>query len=441
MPTLRSSAVAIVRKLRAAGHETHFAGGSVRDMLLGRKAKDYDIATAARPEQVERLFDRTVAVGKAFGVIRVRIGGHELEVATFRSEGAYKDGRRPSSVSFTDAQKDAQRRDFTVNGLFYDPISKKVHDFVGGQADLRGRRLRAIGDPAKRFQEDRLRLLRCIRLSCQLGFKIEARTWKGLCRLAPRIRSVSAERIRDELSKLLLSPDPAWGLKLLQRSGLMRQVLPEIEAMRGVSQPRAHHPEGDVFAHTLKVVSHLRRPGLRLAWAALLHDVGKPPTFEKAVVRGRVRIRFPEHARIGAEMARKILSRLRFSRDDTEAIVEMVANHMTFKDVKEMRLSTLKRFLARPLLSEELELHRADCLGCHGHLSNFHFLRRKKRELRQEEIRPPKLISGQDLIAAGLNPGPLFGQILTAVEEAQLEGKISTQEEALALAKQLAGIL
>ncbi len=432
--TSKNAAIEIVRTLRRHRHEALFAGGCVRDMLLGRRPSDFDVATSARPREVERLFDRTVAVGKAFGVIRVRLHGHEVEVATFRAEGAYLDGRRPSSVKFTTSREDAERRDFTINGLFYDPIRREVLDFTGGRRDLRRRVLRAIGDPSARFREDHLRLLRCVRFAAQLDFKIETRTWRAVVKMAPRIRGVSAERVRDELSKLLTAPHAAKGLRLLQRSGLMRVLLPEIEVMRGVAQPRQHHPEGDVFVHTLRVVGNLRKPDTALAWSALLHDVAKPPTFEKALVRGRVRIRFPEHARLGAEMAEKILRRLRFSNAEREAVVAMVANHMTFKDVKAMRLSTLKRLLARPTFESELKLHHADCSACHGKLGNVTFLKRRQREMPVAEIRPPRLISGRDLIEIGLKPGPEFGRILADVEEAQLEGKVTTRAQALEMA-------
>jgi poly(A) polymerase len=433
-----STALAIVRHLREVGHEAYFAGGCVRDMLLKKKPKDYDVATSARPEDVIKLFKKTVLVGKAFGVVRVRLNNHEIEVATFRTEGPYIDGRRPSSVTFTTAEQDALRRDFTINGLFYDPIKHDILDYIGGRADLKRRSIRAIGDPTKRFKEDHLRLLRCVRFTAQLGFKIEPKTWSALVKMSPKIRTVSAERIRDELNKLLAAPFAPLGLKLLSHSNLMRYILPEIEAMHGVAQPRAFHPEGDVFVHTLKVVGNLKKPTSSLVWAALLHDVGKPPTFEKSTVRGRRRIRFPEHARVGAEMVDKILQRLRFSNTDREAIVWMVANHMTFKDVKAMRLATLKRLLARPTFEEELALHRADCGASHGKLGNVSFLKKKQRELSIQEIKPPRLIMGGDLIKIGLKPGPLFGQILSSIEEAQLEGKISSKHEALALAKKLA---
>lgn len=454
MISARTSALRVVRALRARGHQALWAGGCVRDMLLGRVPQDYDVATSARPAEVEDLFEHTVAVGKAFGVIRVRIpalhpqpsalGTHHselstqnsIEVATFRTEGPYLDGRRPSSIGFTTPEGDARRRDFTINGLFYDPIARKVLDFVDGQRDLQRKRLRAIGDATERFREDHLRLLRCIRFVAQLGFRIETETWKAIVALAPRIRRVSAERVREELNKLLVAPHAARALRLLSQSGLLQHLLPELEKMRGVPQPRAWHPEGDVFVHTLRVVGNLRKPGPQLAWAALLHDVGKPPTFEKALVRKRIRIRFPEHARVGAEMSEKILRRLRFSNMDREQITRMVANHMTFKDVKSMRPATLKRLLARPTFEDELALHRADCAASNGKLTNALFLRRRRRELSQAELRPAPLIGGRDLIALGLKPGPLFGRLLAAVEEEQLDGRLRTREEAIGFVQQ-----
>jgi poly(A) polymerase len=435
--SVKKSAIQIVRALRSRGDEAYFAGGCVRDMLLKREPKDFDVATSALPDQVEDLFRNTVNVGKAFGVIRVRLNQDEIEVATFRSEGKYLDGRHPSEVHFTTAKEDAQRRDFTINGLFYDPIKRTVLDYVEGRADLRKKRIRCIGKAEERFKEDRLRILRCVRFAAQLGFEIDPKTWSAVKRMASTIHSVSAERIRDELNKLLTAPFAGEGLRLLNRSGLLKEILPEMEDMKGVKQPKEFHPEGDVFVHTLKVFGKLRNPTIHLAWAALLHDVGKPPTFERSKVRGKMRIRFPEHARIGARMAEGILERLRFSTADKEAIVAMVENHMTFKDVKQMRLSTLKRLLARPTFSEELELHRADCLGCHGKLGNVHFLRRTQKEISKEQIAPPKLITGRDLISIGLSPGPLFGQILKSVEDAQLEGMLNTKEEALAYAKKV----
>lgn len=427
---LNDVAIQVVKTLQKAGFEACFAGGCVRDRLLKRPAKDFDVATNALPDQVEKLFPRTVSVGKSFGVIRVLHDGHDIEVATFRTDGKYLDGRHPTQVQFTSAEIDAQRRDFTINGLFYDPLSRKTHDFVGGLQDLKRKVIRCIGNPDERFTEDKLRILRCVRFAAQLGFKIDPKTWRAVRRHASEINQVSAERIRDEMNKLLTAKFALKGLELLDQSGLLKIILPEIDAMKGVKQPKEFHPEGDVFVHTLKVFSHLHQPGIHLAWAALLHDVGKPPTYERSRVRGILRIRFPEHARVGAMMAAEILTRLRFSNDDKEAICSMVDQHMTFKDVQNMRLSTLKRFMARPTFDEEVKLHKADCLGCHGKLTNVSFLKRKKKELSKEEIAPPKLLTGKDLIEAGLEPGPVFGKILKALEEAQLEGEIKSREQA-----------
>jgi poly(A) polymerase len=438
-PNSKKVAEGIAARLRAAGHEAYLAGGCVRDALLRRRPKDFDVATSARPAEVERLFPRTVGVGKAFGVVRVREGGAEVEVATFRVDGPYRDGRRPSSVRFCGAEEDAKRRDFTVNGMFADPARRCVVDFVEGRKDLARRVLRAIGDPRARFREDHLRMLRAVRFAAQLGFRIEPRTWRAVVAMAARIRKVSAERVRDELTKLLLSPQPGPGLKLLAKSGLLRHALPEVDAMRGVGQPKAFHPEGDVFVHTVAALGRLpRRRSAALAWATLLHDVGKPPTFEKSTRKGIRRIRFPEHARVGAEMADAILRRLRFSNAEREAIVAMVANHMTFKDVPRMKLSTVKRLLARPTFEEEIAMHRADCLASHGSVANVRILRGWQKKLGREEIRPPRLITGADLIALGLEPGPLFGRLLHEIEEAQLGGEVTTREEALALAKRVA---
>ncbi|MCC7518953.1 MAG: CCA tRNA nucleotidyltransferase [Verrucomicrobiae bacterium] len=430
----RQAAARVAARLRAAGHEAFFAGGCVRDALRRRRPKDYDVATSARPSEVERLFKRTVGVGKAFGVMRVREGGVETEVATFRVDGPYRDGRRPSAVRFCGAEEDAKRRDFTVNGLFYDPARRRVADYVGGRSDLARRVLRAIGDPRARFQEDHLRMLRAVRFAAELGFRIEAATWRAVRAMAPRIRRVSSERIRDELTKLLVSPRPGHGIKLLAKSGLLRRILPEVDRMRGVPQPRAFHPEGDVFVHTTVALDQLpKKPSAALAWATLLHDVGKPPTFERSPRRGR-RIRFPGHAGVGAKMADRILRRLRFSNAEREAIAEIVGNHMTFKDVPRMRLATIKRLLARSTFEDELAMHRADCLASHGSVSNVRILRGWQRKLKREEIRPPRLVTGADLIALGWKPGPIFGRILAEIEDAQLAGEIATREQALAFA-------
>lgn len=433
----KKASLAVVKRLRKAGYEAVWAGGCVRDRILKRTPSDYDVATSAKPAQIQKLFAHTIPIGKAFGVIMVVEGGVPVETATFRGEGPYKDGRRPSKVFFTSAEKDALRRDFTINGLFYDPVSNKLIDFVGGRADLRKKIVRAIGDPVQRFREDHLRLLRAVRVATVLNFKIERKTWNAVKKLAPKIRKISAERIREELTRILTSGDPARGLELLRTSGLLKHLLPEIEAMIGVKHSPDFHPEGDVWVHTRLVMSKLpKKRSPALAWAALLHDVGKPKTKEKKKVKGVWRWRFPGHAEVGERMSRKILERLKWSKAETDAVCAMVANHMTFKDVTSMRLSTLKRLLARPTFAEELDLHQADCLGSHGMLKNYLFLKKMRRKLGKEQVRPKPLISGHDLMALGLPEGPGIGQMLRSVEEKQLEGELKTRDEALAWVRQ-----
>lgn len=398
----------------------------MRDLLLKKKAKDFDIATDALPAAVIKLFPKTVPVGARFGVVLVVHESQSFEVATFRVDKGYRDGRRPTGVRFTDARKDALRRDFTVNGLFYDPVSRKVMDWVEGQKDLKKKIIRAIGDSGKRFAEDKLRMLRAVRFASVLGFKIEPGTFAAIKKLAKQIHSVSQERIRDELVKMLTGPNPALALTLLDRTGLLAHVLPEVQRMKGVSQPKAFHPEGDVFTHTLFLMKQLKNASPVLAFGCLLHDVGKPATFKRAD-----RIRFNGHDRVGARIAEKILERLRFSNELKEQIVACVEGHMRFKDVQQMRASTLKKFLQRGTFQTELEQHRIDCLASHGDLSNWHFLRRKLKKLSQDQIRPKPLVNGHDLLHRGYAAGPLIGKILRAVEEAQLEGILKTKEEAL----------
>jgi len=427
---MESTATSLVERLRAAGHEAFFAGGCVRDMLLGKEAHDIDIATSARPEQVQRIFHRTVAVGAAFGVIVVLENDFEFQVATFRSDGAYKDGRHPESVSFTTAEGDAKRRDFTVNGLFYDPVEKRIIDHVGGESDLRAGILRSIGNPEERFSEDKLRLIRCVRFGASLGFKIEEETWKAVCRMAPQITVVSAERLRDELVKIFLHPSRVSGFDLLDASGLLEILLPEVTRMKGCEQPPDFHPEGDVFVHTHLMLSLLPpEVSIPLVFSVLLHDTGKPGTFRRDETG---RIRFNGHESVSAEITTSLFERLRFSNAETEATVVGVKNHMSFKDVRNMRVATLKRFLARPTIEDEMELHRVDCLGSHGLLDNHDFLRAKQVEFSNAPLIPPPIITGRDLIANGYKPSPLFKKILDAVEGMQLEGAVTTPEEALA---------
>ena len=427
---MEATATRLVERLRAAGHEALFAGGCVRDRLLGKEAHDIDIATSARPEEIQKLFPRTVAVGAQFGVIVVLEDGGEFQVATFRSDGAYRDGRHPESVAFTNAEGDARRRDFTVNGLFFDPLTRQILDFVGGEADLRAGILRSIGDPHARFAEDKLRLIRCVRFAASLGFEIEAETWRALVERAPEITAVSAERIRDELVKIFSHTSRVRGFDLLDQSGLLAILLPEVEALKGCEQPPDFHPEGDVFVHTRLMLSLLpERVSTPLVFSVLFHDIGKPPTF---LIDETGRIRFNGHESISASMTEKIFARLRFSNAETEATVVGVKNHMAFKDVQNMRVATLKRFLARPTIDDELELHRVDCQGSHGLLDNYDFLLRKREEFSNEPLIPPPLITGRDLIAAGLKPGPPFKKLLDSAQALQLEGGLKTREDALA---------
>jgi len=425
----------IVQKLAQAGHVAVYAGGCVRDALLHRTYPDVDIATSATPDEVQSLFPKASdPQGKAFGVIRLRLDDHVFEIATFRVDGPYLDGRRPSSITFTTAKEDAQRRDFTINGMFFDPLKNELLDYVQGQADLASQQIRAIGDPLARFTEDRLRLFRAIRFAVQLGFSIEPITWKALCTLAPDSKVISPERIRDELVKILTSPDPARGFDLLHDSGLLDVWIPELLPMRNCAQSPEHHPEGDVWVHTRLLLTHLKNPSPVLALSALLHDIGKPPT-SKTDPDGR--IRFFGHEGVGARMAEEILRRLRFPNDEISAITACIANHMAFKDAPNMRVSTLKRLLARPTFLEELELHRIDCSSCHGQLDIYNFLTAKLSEFSKEEIKPKPLLTGHDLQQLGATPGPLMGKILHQLMDEQLEGKFTDRTSALARAQEL----
>jgi poly(A) polymerase len=419
----------LVTRLRDCGHVAYFAGGSVRDLVRGETPKDIDIAADARPEDVQKIFSRTYAVGAHFGVIVVLENEFQFEVATFRSDDVYIDGRRPTAVHFSSPEEDAKRRDFTINGMFFDPIAGEVIDFVGGRADLEARLVRAIGDPAQRFAEDRLRMLRAIRFATVLDYQIDNQTWDALVANAGSIKEISAERIREELVRIFLSPNRVRGWDLLDESGLFRAILPEIEAMKGCEQPERFHPEGDVFRHTRLMLQLLpEKVSVPLVFSVLLHDVAKPVT---ATVDETGRIRFNGHDRIGAEMTEQIMERLRFSRAEIDAAGEMVRQHMVFKDVPCMRVAKLKRFMARPTFEEELELHRVDCASSHRMMDNYEFLLDKREEFANEPIIPPPLVRGEDLIALGLRPGPKFGEILEAVETRQLEGGLRNREEAL----------
>ncbi len=428
----RSSALHVARALRASGFQAFFAGGCVRDALLGRTPQDYDVATDADPDAVQRLFRRTVAVGARFGVVVVLDGGEPVEVATFREDVGHADGRRPDAVRFTDAKGDVLRRDFTVNGLLEDPETGEVVDYVGGRADLAARTLRAIGDPARRFEEDRLRMLRAVRFSAELGFAIEPATARAVREAAPAITSVSWERIAEEIGRILTSPHPRKGLETLDDLGLMDPILPEMTKLKGVEQPVQYHPEGDVWIHTLMLFDHLpAAPSRELAWGALLHDIAKPRTFKRAPDR----IRFDGHDVLGARMAEAVCRRFRLSNASTDRIVWLVRTHLYFKDLPQMRPAKVRRFLTEPGFPEALDMHYADCMASHGNLELHAFCKARLAEYAREPARPAPLLTGNDLIALGLAPSPAFKEILESALDEQLEGKIRTREEALAWAK------
>jgi poly(A) polymerase len=408
----------VALRLRAHGHDAFVAGGAVRDHLLGRPPHDADVATSAHPDHVASLFPGSRFVGAAFGVVLVAIDGATIEVATFRKEGPYLDGRHPSRVEFATVEEDVRRRDFTINGLLLDPANGDVLDLVGGRTDLTNRVVRAIGDPRARFEEDHLRLLRAVRFAAQLAFTIEPATRAALSELADLVRNVAPERVRDELVRMLTGANARRGLELLHATGLLARVLPQVDAMRGVEQPPEYHPEGDVFVHTTRLFDHLERPTPSLAFGALLHDVGKPPTFERAPDR----IRFPRHAKVGADLADAICRDLRFSNETREQIVGLVANHMRFMDVQRMKPSTLKRFLRLPGFDEHLALHRADCLASLGSLESWSFAGDRRDALGEETLRPEPLIDGNDLLEVGYPQGPSVGRTLRLVEELQLAG-------------------
>jgi len=419
----------------------------VRDLVLGREPADYDVATDAEPEEVMRIFPETYAVGAQFGVVLVPLPeahvasnvstrnqgsrGHAgtVEIATFRSDIGYSDGRHPDQVRFSrDPREDVQRRDFTINGLLLDPVSDEVLDYVGGQNDIAAKVIRAIGDPGLRFAEDKLRMLRAVRFAARFEYTIEPAIFAAIQRLASQIHQVSRERVRDELTRMLTEGQARRAFELLDASGLLREVLPEIEAMKGVEQPPEFHPEGDVFVHTLLLLENLPQPcPVTLAWGALLHDVGKPPTFRRAPDR----IRFDDHVDVGVKMAEAICRRLRFSNDDTDQILALVDNHMRFMHVDRMKASTFKKFVRLPRFEEHLELHRLDCESSHRNLRIYNLAREKLAELPPSAIRPEPLVTGDDLIGAGYQPGPQFKQILAAVEDAQLESRLQSKKQAL----------
>ncbi len=455
------AALHIVETLRAGGFEAYLAGGCVRDLLLGREPVDYDVATSATPDVVLEMFPRTFAVGAHFGVVLVASedgAGCEqgsvaercvTEVATFRSDGAYSDGRHPDEVRYTkSAREDVQRRDFTINGLLLDPtnlihspdptlaVREGLLDYVGGLADLDAGVIRAIGEPRRRFEEDQLRLLRAVRFAARFGFDLEAQTAAAIRALAHRIHAVSRERVRDELTKMLTEGRARRAFELLDETGLLAQVLPELAKMKGVEQPPQFHPEGDVWIHTLMLLEQLE-PGcpMTLAWGALLHDVGKPPSFRVAPDR----IRFDGHVEVGVAMGAEICRRFRFSNDDADQVLSLIENHMRFADAPRMKASTLKRFFRLENFPEHLALHRMDCLAAHANLDIYNFVRASYESMPEETVRPAPLVTGRELIAAGYRPGPQFKDMLQAVEDAQLEGAITSSEEALALVRERFG--
>jgi poly(A) polymerase len=442
----KTFAISIVQTLRQRGFQAYLAGGCVRDLLLQREPADYDVATSALPAQVMGVFPDTYAVGAQFGVVLVPLPEEQrasvenllkshlqktyaVEVATFRSDLSYSDGRRPDEVRFTqDPREDVARRDFTINGMLLDPASGEVLDFVGGRKDLEAGIIRTIGDPERRFAEDKLRMLRAVRFAARFEYAIEAETKAAIQRHAREIQVVSRERVRDELTRMLTEGHGRRAFLLLDESGLLKEVLPEISAMKGVQQPPQFHPEGDVFEHTLLLLDHLPQPCMAtLAWGALLHDVGKPATFRVAPDR----IRFDNHVDVGVKIAEEICGRLRFSKGDTEQVLALVDNHMRFGHVTRMKESTLKKFLRMDRFNEHLALHRADSLASHRNLSTYELLQKKLTEIPPEKMRPAVLVSGDDLIAAGYKPGPRFREILEAVEDAQLEGRLASRDAAL----------
>jgi putative nucleotidyltransferase with HDIG domain len=418
----------MIRRLRENGHSAYLVGGCVRDTLLKIPVSDFDIATSATPEEVQKLFPHARLVGAHFGVVMV----DDVEIATYRSDFAYSDGRRPDQVRYEeDPEADARRRDFTINALFLDPETGDILDFVGGRQDLQNRIIRAIGDPEARFREDHLRMLRAVRFAARLCFTIEPETFGAIKKLARKINQIAPERIRGELDRMLTEGHADRAFGLLDQTGLLQEVLPEVSAFHGVEQPPEFHPEGDVWVHVMQMLAGLKSPPATLAWGVLLHDAGKPGTFQRLD-----RIRFNGHVELGVEIGRKIANRLRFSTEVKDQVLALIANHMRFGDVHRMKDSTLKRFLRLPSFEEHLELHRLDCLASHGHLDNYNFAKAKFEETPPAEIKPERLLTGRDLIAAGWTPGPEFRRVLDEVEDAQMEGIVTTKEAALELAEQ-----
>ena len=420
-------AVAIVKRLREHGYESYFAGGCVRDMLLKKPPQDYDITTNAHPDEIAKIFPQTIPVGVQFGVMLVLVEGQPFEVATFRHDGPYLDGRRPSHVRYGSLREDIGRRDFTINGMVYDPLQDQVIDWVDGRKDLKDKRIRAIGKPRERFEEDRLRMVRAIRFAASLDFSVEDDTFAAIRELAPTITVISWERIGDEVTRILTEGGARKGFELLDEAGLLKVLLPEIEAMKGVEQSPEHHPEGDVFIHTMLTLSYLDSPTETLAYGCLLHDVGKPA----CIRREDGRLTFYGHMERGAEMAEEILRRLKRTRATRERVAYLVRNHLRHLQAPNMRVSTLKRFLGEEGIDELLELTRIDALSANGDLQYYQFCKQKLTELKSEEIHPTPLLRGKDLIAMGFSPGPIFHEILKQLEEAQLGGELSSREQAI----------
>jgi putative nucleotidyltransferase with HDIG domain len=433
----RDLANSVCDTLQRQGHQAFLVGGCVRDLLLGREPADYDVATSATPAEVLRLFPNGLDVGAHFGVILLHQNSHKVEIATFRSDLGYSDGRHPDQVVYSKTpEEDVQRRDFTINGLLMRHDTSEVLDFVGGRADLDARIIRAIGEPSRRFAEDKLRMLRAVRFAARFGYQIEPFTFKAIRQHVHEIHAVSAERIREELSKLLTEGAARRGFELLDELGLLPKLLPEVAAMKNVPQPPQYHPEGDVWIHTLLMLEGLPAGvSPTLAWGTLLHDVGKPPTFRPAPETGD-RIRFDGHVEVGVRMAQEICRRLRFSNDDTEQVLALIANHMKFKDVAQMRAATLKRFVRLPQFEEHLELHRLDCLSSHGNLDAYQTVRTFLAKTSPTEVRPPRLLSGDDLKTLGYTPGPQFQRILASLEDAQLDETVQTREQALTFVRE-----
>ena len=423
----KDKAIAIVERLRDEGYESYLAGGCVRDMLLGRAPQDYDITTNATPADIVKIFPKTIPVGAQFGVVLVVVEGQPFEVASFRHDGPYLDGRRPTHVRYGSLEEDILRRDFTINGMIYDPISDQVIDRIGGRKDLEGKLVRAIGDPRSRFEEDRLRMVRAVRFAASLGFTIESETLEAIRELAPTIKQISWERSGEEITRILTEGGAKTGFELLDRTGLLKVLLPEVDAMKGVEQSPDYHPEGDVFTHTMLTLSHLGAPTETLAYGCLLHDVAKPV----CIRRDEQRLTFYGHTEKGAEMAEEVLKRLKRSRATWERVAYLVRNHLRHIQAPQMKLSTLKRFLGEEGVDELLELTRIDALSANGDLTHYQFCKSKLAELKKEEIHPEPLLRGRDLIAMGFSPGPRFHEILKRIEDAQLGGELSSREGAM----------